>query len=76
MNYINKSIYAIFIFDFKINIINSLNTISYYNFSYSQYPFIYPKYEAPRVFGIWLVTSIYFSTKNLKPEMYLRLGQF
>lgn len=39
-----------------------------------RYIFSYPKYEGGDIFVIWLVVNLYFSTKNINPGIYLRLG--
>lgn len=63
----------IFLFNFKIDTINILNTIFYYNFSYNQYLFIQPKYKIQHVSHFWLIEDICVFSQNMKPGVYLRL---
>ncbi len=73
INYIiiSELIYVIFLFNFKIDIINILNIISYYNFSCNQYLFIQPKYEAQRIPEAWPIADTCFPTQNIKRGVYL-----
>ncbi len=62
--------YVIFIFNFKINTINILNTISHYNFSCGRYLFTHPKHEARRVLRAWPVAGTCIPTQDMKRGVY------